>query len=255
MKEIQFKKYGWMRDIPDFRDLQFNDHFSTMEALPSIVDLRPQMPPVYDQGQLGSCTANAIGAAIQYELTKQNLPSFTPSRLFIYYNERSMEGTINSDSGAMIRDGIKSINLKGACPEDLWPYDISKFTKKPVVKTYTIARKHKGVKYYSVPQTENDIKTALAQGFPVVFGFGVYTYFESADMAKTGVLNMPGQGEQMLGGHAVLIVGYKDDTRQFIVRNSWSANWGQAGYFYMPYDYVTNNQLADDFWVIQQMSG
>ena len=255
MTERQVQKYGWIPDLPDHRDLQFSSEVQSLAVLPASIDLRPNMPAVYDQGNLGSCTANSIGAAFEYELKKQNSPSFTPSRLFIYYNERKIENTIKSDAGAMIRDGIKTVANEGACKETTWPYVITKFASKPTVKSYQEGLKHIGVKYYSVKQTESDIKTALASGYPVVFGFSVYSYFESADMAKKAILNLPQAGEKMLGGHAVLIVGYDDKTKRFTVRNSWSANWGDKGYFYMSYDYVCNPKLASDFWVLQQISG
>src|SRR6059036_708145 len=133
----KIKRYGWIPDIPDQRDLLYAAPPAFLRALPPRVDLRAQCPPVYDQGQLGSCTANAIGGAIQFDEMKQKLPNpFAPSRLFIYYNERDIEGTVASDSGAMIRDGIKSVNTLGACPENEWPYDITKFTQKPPQKCY-----------------------------------------------------------------------------------------------------------------------
>src|SRR3989440_2703094 len=110
--------YGWIPDLPDQRDHLYAAPPPVVSALPPSSDLRPHCPPVYDQGQLGSCTANAIGAAIQFDRMKQNLsPNFVPSRLFIYYNERVMEGTVSTDSGAQIRDGIKSVAKQGACPE------------------------------------------------------------------------------------------------------------------------------------------
>ena len=255
METRSIKKYGWLPDLPDHRDLQFSEKFTAQAVLPSSVDLSSKMPAVYYQGELGSCTANAIGAAFEYDLIQQKLPSFTPSRLFIYYNERSVEGTIKSDAGAMIRDGIKVVNKLGACKEVTWTYDITKFAKKPTTAAFKEAMSHLGVKYYSVNQTENDVKTALASGFPVVFGFTVYEGFESPAVAKTGVLNMPTSTERQLGGHAVLIVGYDDAKKQFKVRNSWGSSWGMKGYFVMPYQYVTNPKLASDFWVLQQISG
>src|SRR5437016_11006671 len=124
------KRYGWVPDLPDQRDQLYSAPVATLQTLPPQMDLQPQCPPVYDQGQLGSCTANAIGAAIQFDRMKQNLsPNFVPSRLFIYYNERVMEGTVSTDSGAQIRDGIKSVAKQGACPEPDWPYDIAKFAR------------------------------------------------------------------------------------------------------------------------------
>ena len=255
MSNRTMQKYGWLPDLPDYRDYKFSESFTAQAALPASVDLRPKMPPVYNQGNLGSCTGNAIAAALEYDLIKQNLPSFTPSRLFIYYNERLLEGTVRSDSGAMIRDGIKTVSKQGACKETIWPYDVVKFARKPTIAAYKDGLTHVGLSYYSVNQTELDIKTALASNFPVVFGFTVYSSFEGQEVASTGIVKMPAAGESVLGGHAVLIVGYDDKKRQFIVRNSWGPNWGASGYFYMPYDYVTNLNLADDFWVISKISG
>ena len=240
------KKYGWIPSFPDHRDLIFK---AQLTQFPLKTDLRAQCPPVYDQGNLGSCTANAIGAAIEFEHLKQFNKDLMPSRLFIYYNERTIEGTVNSDSGAMIRDGIKSVNKFGVCPETEWPYIISKFKKKPPVKCYQDALKDKVVSYFSI-QNLNDMKLCLASGFPFVFGFSVYESFESQTVAKTGVVPMPSKNESFLGGHAVMAVGYDDSKQVFIVRNSWGEGWGDKGYFYMPYAYLTNPKLAADFWEI-----
>src|SRR5437016_6970453 len=140
------KGFGWIPDLPDHRDFLYAAPMAMLRALPPRVDLRRQCPPMYDQGQLGSCTANAIGGAIEFDQMKQALPQiFVPSRLFIYYNERVLEGTTNSDSGAMIRDGIKTVANQGACPEPMWPYIISKFRSRPTTTCYTEAAKHTAV--------------------------------------------------------------------------------------------------------------
>src|SRR5581483_6823476 len=196
-------------------------------------------------------TANAIAAAIEFDRLKQRLDDFMPSRLFIYYNERDMEGTVASDAGAMIRDGIKVVNQFGACMESEWPYDINQFTVKPPQAAYDSAMQHKALAYLSIPQNLFQLKGCLAAGFPFVFGFTVYESFESEQMAQTGIMTMPKPNEQSLGGHAVLAVGYDDNTQMFIVRNSWGADWGQGGYFMMPYTYMTSPDLADDFWTIR----
>jgi len=129
---MKIQRYGWIRDLPDHRDFMYSVPVATLQALPSSVDLRSHCPPVYDQGQLGSCTANAIAGALQFDEIKEhkNGPS-TPSRLFIYYNERVIEGTVTSDSGAQLRDGVKTVAKRGICPAKVWPYDISKFAVKP----------------------------------------------------------------------------------------------------------------------------
>jgi C1A family cysteine protease len=174
-----------------------------------------------------------------------------PSRLFIYFNERVMERTVDTDSGAMIRDGMKSVSKVGVCPETLWPYDIAKFRDKPSDKCYTEAEKNQAIVYRRALQNLHQLQGSLASGTPVVFGFSVYETFEGSEVARTGVMPMPKRREQLLGGHAVLAVGYDDRSERFIVRNSWGPKWGQRGYFTMPYAYMTNPQLAQDFWTLE----
>ena len=252
----KIKSYGWKPQFPDHRDLVFQPLSSVLSKLPSSVDLRSQCPSVYDQGQLGSCTANAIGSAVEFELRKQALiDDFIPSRLFIYYNERVIEGTVNSDSGAMIRDGIKTVNKQGVCAEALWSYsdNTTQFKKKPTAKCVKEALNHKVITYQSVTQDLSHIQASLASGYPVIIGFSVYDGFESDSVAKTGVVNLPAKTESLLGGHAVLIVGYDNTTQRFIVRNSWGSSWGQKGYFTIPYTYFTNSKLASDLWNIEMV--
>ena len=248
----KIKRYGWIPDFPDHRDHLYAAPVVNLTALPPKVDLRPQCPPVYDQGQLGSCTGNAIAGAIQFDRMKQKLtPDFVPSRLFIYYNERDMEGTVNSDSGAQIRDGIKSVADLGDCPEKQWPYEIERFADRPTPACFKSALKYKAVAYQRLVQNLNQMKGCLASGFPFVFGFSVYESFESEEVAKTGDVPMPAAGEQLLGGHAVMAVGYDDSHQWFLVRNSWGLTWGLSGYFTMPYGYLTDDNLSDDFWTIR----
>lgn len=245
------QRYGWVPDLPDHRDFTYAVPAHVISKIPRGVDLRPQCPPVYDQGQLGSCTANAIAGALEFDMMKQKLQVFTPSRLFIYYNERVMEGTVNSDSGAQIRDGIKSVGTQGDCPETEWPYDISKFAVKPPQSCYDDAVQHKALNYRSIDQNLADMKGCLAEGYPFVYGFVVYESFESPAVAKTGKVPMPASNEATIGGHAVVAVGYNDDDQWFICRNSWGTGWGAKGYFYMPYAYLLDDNLADDMWTIR----
>lgn len=254
LKPHKIQKYGWVPDLPDARDHMFLGDVMPVQVLPAHVDLTPSCPPVYDQGSIGSCTANAIAGAIEYDLLKQKLPDFTPSRLFIYYSERQIEGTINTDSGAMIRDGIKSVNSIGACHETLCPYDVNQFTVKPSPSAYADALQHKAVSYKRIYNNMSPslMKLSLANGIPFVFGFTVYDSFESQPVAQTGVVPMPDMAhEQVLGGHATLAVGYDDPSERVIARNSWGPNWGNKGYFTIPYAYLTNPNLADDFWAVQ----
>jgi C1A family cysteine protease len=216
------------------------------------VDLRAGCPPVYDQGELGSCTANAIGAAIEFDQRKQKLPQpFTPSRLFIYYNERALEGSIPTDSGAMLRDGIKVVASQGACPESMWPYVESRFAKRPAARCYEAGREHPALRYSRLPQSLRQMKACLAAGYPFLFGFTVYESFESDEVAASGITPMPTAWEVTLGGHAVMAVGYDDASSRFLVRNSWTAEWGLGGYFTLPYAYLADRNLADDFWTIR----
>jgi C1A family cysteine protease len=247
------KGYGWRADHPDMRD--FLLAVEPAKALPRRKSLRGKMPPAYDQGQLGSCTANSIGAILEFnELKQGEADAATPSRLFIYYNERAMEGTIPEDSGAEIRDGIKSVAQLGAPPEKAWPYVIGKFARKPPAKAYRAALKHQAIRYARVAQTEMGIQNVLAAGYPISFGFTVYESFES-DVGSDGIVPMPEPDERTLGGHAVVAVGYRQIRRQlyFECRNSWGPDWADDGYFWLPASYVTSHSLARDFWVIEQV--
>ena len=252
MRKMKIKRYGWIPDLPDQRDRVFAARPATLGALPPRVDLRAQCPPVYDQGALGSCTANAIAGALQFDEMKQaEADAFTPSRLFIYYNERVIEGTVDEDAGAMLRDGIKSVARQGAPHETLWPYQIRKFRDKPNAAAYTDAAKHQALLYQRVPRTIEQIKGCLADGYPFVFGFSVYESFESAGVSRTGDVPMPKARETLLGGHAVLAVGYDDATSRIVLRNSWGTDWGRTGYGTMPYDYLLDDGLSDDFWTVR----
>lgn len=250
----QKHSYGWKRQQPDQRDYQFKLSAAPATDLPKSVDLRPAMPPVYDQGDLGSCTANSASAALWYaESIKQGSKSVAlPSRLFIYYNERSIEHTTRQDSGASIRDSMKAVATYGACSETEWPYNVAKFAKKPGVALYTSAKKEALVTaYLAVSQTQTAMMQALAQGLPICVGATLYESFESDEVARTGVVPMPSHTEQPLGGHAFLVVGYDMAKGLFTCRNSWGDAWGDKGYFYIPFSYLLNPNLAADFWIIK----
>lgn len=262
MKQRTARRYGWIPDIPDHRDLKFKPSFKhrllRSLVLPSVVDMRSQMPPVYDQGDLGSCVGNAVAGAVQFGRERISSYGFTPSRLFIYRHARHIEGTIEEDAGCMIRDGIKTIPDKGVCPEDngpnSWPYDISKFVECPPHNCWGEAWHHRAIEYKRLDNTRlNNLKACLASGSPFVFGFSVFDSFMSDQVAETGIVPMPSVFESVIGGHAVLAVGYDTKVKRFIVRNSWGPEWGDKGYFYMPFAYMTSPELADDFWTITLM--
>jgi C1A family cysteine protease len=237
--ETQKHAYGWVPSLPDFRDKQVvvSTSLGAPMVLPSMVNLRKFMPPIVDQGDLGSCTANSIAAALWYEECKQRGDTSVPilSRLFIYYNERALTNTIRQDSGASIRDSLKAIAKKGACPEEEWPYDIKKFTKKPKPGCFDYLPLYGAKSYAAVRQDLVAVRSVLAQGHPVAIGFTVFSSLENEDVQKTGVIPFPTRGDSMLGGHAVLLVGYNDAAQQFMFRNSWGEGWGDEGYGYMPY--------------------
>ena len=171
------------------------------------------------------------------------------SRLFIYYNERVLEGSVDYDSGASLRDGIKTLRKQGACWEKTWPYLIEHFDRKPPKNCYIEAKKHCIESYHRINSLP-EMLTCLAEGYPFVFGFTVYESFQSQRVAKTGVANMPKKKEKAIGGHAVLAVGYNQKQKRFLVRNSWGPKWGQDGYFTMPYEYLET--LSADFWTIRK---
>jgi C1A family cysteine protease len=251
-KENRTYSLGWIPDLPDHRDLTYSASLAVMKKLAVSADLRKECPSVYDQGQLGSCTANALAGAFEFNILKEKKKDFMPSRLFIYYNERVIEHTVNSDSGAQIRDGIKTMNKQGVCPETEWPYDANQFATKPSAKCFSDAKKNEIKSYQRLDNTNLTLlKSCISEGFPFVFGFTVYESFMSQAVAKTGNMPMPKASESVEGGHAVMAVGYNDAKNVAIVRNSWGAGWGDKGYFYMPYAYITSNNLCDDFWTIK----
>lgn len=215
--------------------------------LPSKVDLRTtgKISPIYDQGQLGSCTAFAMGKGLRETLTNMSGATAAPvSALYVYYKERELENSVDQDSGATMGDGMKVLQNNGACLDSTLPYDINNFTQKPSAAAETEAANLKIDS--TVPLADlNALKAQLASGKPAVFGFTVYESFMSSQTAKTGVMPMPKPNESVLGGHAVFIVGYNDAKKQLIIKNSWGDSWGDKGYFYMPYAYVTADKVDE----------
>lgn len=243
--------YGWIPDFPDFRDYKYQKPIAEPE--PGSVDLRSTglLPPVFDQGDLASCTANAAASAFFYIDKKQTGISVLPSRLYIYYNTRIAENNQYNDSGAQLRTTIKTIIKTGICVDALWPYNLSKFIVTPPAVCYQAAKRHVATEYRSVSQGD-DIKHCLSEGFPVMCGLSVYESFKSDQVAGSGIVTIPGKTEKLLGGHAVLLVGHT--STGFIGMNSWGKNWGTDGFFEIPYDYVYNPDLAADFWTLRAVS-
>lgn len=245
--DVKFPTFQWVKDKLDSRDYIYKP--SAVKVV-NKVDLRPYTNQVEDQGPLGSCTGNAIAEAIEM-LYNKNKKKVDLSRLFIYYYTRLIEGTVKYDSGAYIRNGIKSCNHYGAPLESLWPYNISKFRAAPSSVAVKDAAKRKITRYERASNFDACID-ALTNGYPVVIGFLVYSSFMSSSVARTGIMPYPNtRSEKLLGGHAVLLVGYDNTNQRFIVKNSWGQGWGDRGYFYMPYKVIQNTRMSDDFWVIK----
>jgi C1A family cysteine protease len=248
---------GWIADQPDQRDKIYQPAAEVLTLVPQLpsVDLRPHCRPVLNQGQLGSCTANALAAAFDFDRGMEQKPFMTPSRLFIYWNERDLEGTVDQDAGARIRDGVKVLLKLGTPPETDWPYDIAEFAIKPPAEAFSVAINNLALSYQRiVTPTANktsNMFACLASGYPFVTGISVYESFESEQTAQTGQIPMPAQSEQLLGGHAILIVGYDTTTNLFMFQNSWGTDWGDKGFGYIPFDYLINKGLASDMWLIQ----
>jgi len=226
---------------------QLNIKYITVKpTIPIGIDLRSKFPPVFDQGNLGSCTANALCGIVAYDN-----PKLIGSRLFLYYNERKLENDIPDDSGALLSDGVKCLLTYGICSEKEWSYNISKFAVKPPQSCYNNALKHKAITVEHINNNLTCMKNALVAKCPFVVAILVYESFETITVTRTGIVPMPNTvTEKLLGGHAIVCVGYDDTKQYWIMRNSWGSSWGDNGYFYLPYAYLLDSKLTSDLWTI-----
>lgn len=247
-------RFGWKPSLPDTRDLIADA--SEIKILAE-VDPRADLSTPYDQGNLGSCTANATGAAAEYDAALNGTPfASRPSRLFIYYGEREIEGSVGYDAGAYGRDGFKVMHKVGVPDEQTWGYDISRFAEKPPPEAYGEAPRHKIGPYKAVRRSVRQMKAVLSNRQTVAFGFSVFESFESDEVARTGLVPEPVAGERMLGGHEVLIVGYlKDYPHHALCRNSWGTGWGIAGYFLFPWSMILDSNVSGDFRTVYRPLG
>lgn len=258
---------GWTRDPHDSRDLMFALNPALMPVLPPLVDLRAKCKfPVFDQGQLGSCTACAIASAMMFERAKAGqLAAFTPSRLFIYFNERVELKTVSIDSGATLRVGLRTVKQLGVCREESWPYSDSapvdedapfapddRAGQQPPLSAFQEAENFQITRFLRLRRDLSELRGCLAEGFPFVFGVTLFKSFWDVNDQPQTIVQLPRrEGDPEEGGHAAMAVGYDDGRQLFIVRNSWGASVQDAGHFFLPYAYMLDAALCADYWTIR----
>ena len=273
MSELLYGGLGWQRDLPDFRDLHpdspaIQEILNKSQGLVSLVrlpgskDLRQWCSPIENQGNLGSCTANAGVGLLEYYQLRAFGKYLDASRLFLYKATRNLDN-MKGDTGAYLRTTMKAMVLFGIPPEQYWPYQVNDFDVEPPAFCYAFGQNYKSVKYYridlpgmSTGKVLSAVKRNLSAGLPLMFGFTVYSSIPPIGTGS-GDIPYPRPKERVLGGHAVVAVGYDDkkvigdQKGALLIRNSWGANWGEHGYGWLPYAYVESG-LAVDFWSLVQ---
>jgi len=240
--------YKIVKDSLDLRDkIYTSSKYKTVNDVPAQTNNSALIDWVFDQGHEGSCTANTFASMRMYLLKKNGQTAPVLSRAYIYWHERKYEGTTNQDSGALSRDGVRTLLEFGVCTDNAMPYSDRSYGVAPSTQAEAEAFRYKINAYYRVPDVTT-LKMALADGLVVSLGMTVYKSFEYGTVGETGIFETPGLFEQKLGGHEVLIVDYKKvgNSYEYKVLNSWGENWGQRGYFW-----ITETQLkkvAMDFW-------
>lgn len=250
--KLKLVKGGYVQDRIDTRDYVYKIDRLIVKQLPAVATLKDRMPPVLDQGELGSCVSHAVCNALAFLNIKSDKPIGFKSRIFNYYNSRVLEGTVNEDSGCEIRDAIKTSTNTGNCYETTWPYIISQFTLEPPPVTYSEALQHKLLLYQRVIQNRSMIKGCIVAGYPIVIGIMCFNSLGNPGVDITGDIPMPTRKDYPIGGHCVLLTGYNDFTQRYEIQNSWGVEWGNKGYGTLPYAYVENSKLAMDFWQMQK---
>ncbi|MGD8450837.1 MAG: C1 family peptidase [Phycisphaerae bacterium] len=266
-KPYRIARLGWLPDPLDHRDLRVQSatvktalertaKFAAKGAikarattkLPPSVDLSSECTRIENQGEIGSCTAHSVVGLLEYLWKQTYGKAVDASRLFVYKATRNLLGW-TGDTGAFVRSTIKAVRLFGACPEDYWPYDEPAFDNEPPAFCYAFAQNFKTIIYYRLEEKVDALRASLAQGVPFAFGFTCFESLFNPDVEETGVIPFPGPNEAVIGGHAIMAVGYEQAKKRFIIRNSWGRGWGRRGYGYLPYAYVEQG-LADDCWCI-----
>lgn len=246
------RSFGWKKDLPDHRDFKFSGKVS-VDELPEVVDNRSLEPSIYDQGDLGSCTANATLSAFRQTRRQEKKHDFKASRLAHYYWTREIEETVNEDAGAEIRDAVKVLSQIGTVAESRWPYKIEKFTVAPTPAIKRDALKHTCLVYESVPLDVTSFRKAIYENGHVIIGIAVFQSFVSREVGKTGNVPVPGPNEVAIGGHAMLAVGYDMTNGTAIVKNSWGKDWGDAGNCHIPFSYLLNPEYSGDYWTLKSI--
>lgn len=252
---MQTRKYGWLPEPADVRDYQYRAPRAVLRKLPDSIFLAPFCPPPRDQLQIGSCSGQSTTAHVDFLAIKNKVPGYkTGSPMFQYYNTRRLQGDVLNDTGGYLRTAIKAAASFGICEETLWPYETEKFAVQPGSPAYENGATRQILTYHRIPTGDvEQMMGCLSDGFPFVFGFPVYDFFQSDRMAETGILHMPRQNERMLGGHAVMACGFNLKQKRFLILNSWGVKWGlpkMPGFFTMPFGYFSEC-LADDIWTIR----
>lgn len=242
--------FGWLKDPPDPRDYRYGPPSAVLtRAFAAKVDLRREMPPIFDQGQLGSCSANAANACVAHAERKAKDPDYGKlSRLWTYWYAREKINATESDSGSFIRDNFKIISERGVPREMYWPYAIEHFRERPPERVSAL--QHQVLEYRSIlDSSEQDMLACLNEGYPFAFGFPVYESFLS--IGSDGKWN-PQSGESIIGYHAVVAVGYDfSSDGNWVIRNSWGLGDGDRGHFYVPRNFMVAN--AFDCWTVRRV--
>jgi hypothetical protein len=246
-----FKLGGYRPEKQNSKDKKYSA--SRDRQLPPKVDLRSYMTPVENQGNSNSCTANAMAGAYEYLTNRILGQSADVSRLFIYYNARELDGDCSQDQGTYLKSCVKVLRKHGACSENTWSFNLDQILEQPPKKAYKEAANFRVEDAARVEIDLYTMQSCLAEGYPFAFGLQLFSSFQQA--GSTGLVPMPDpDNEKHDGGHAMLCVGYSDVDQVFIVRNSWGADWGEEGYCYISYDYMTKPDLIHDCWTIRQVS-
>ncbi len=249
----RIKLGGYRRDPVDKNDKKYGAGRFNSKELPPRVDLRPYMTKVEQQGEVNSCTANAMAGAYEYLAKREFGHAEDVSRLFIYYNARDVDGSVDEDEGTYLRSCIKVLREYGACSEETWPYHPDNVFDEPDENAYEEAGNFLIDDAQRIDVDLYAMKHCLAEGYPFAFGLQLFSSFDEAE--KNGQVSIPDTDEEEdYGGHAMLCVGYSDTDEVFVVRNSWGSSWGDKGYCYIPYDYMTDPELNGDCWTIRSVT-